>query len=238
MVVKPQIDRFDQYIPYPQNLKLLLRATDATTSGMKDFSGYGRVVTNSTGATGSTTQKKVNPYSMYFDGTDDVISIPDSTDFAFGAVNWTYSFWIYPLALPTSTDSIMIISQYVDANNYQYIHLYGDGTIYYINRSSSTTITEFHATHGMTINNWYHLSVCRSESNPRIYINGISLSVTEDTTISGKTLGDISSVLYVGANNTTGFSNVYLDCINIWKGVAVPIEDLYPQPKSFSFRRA
>lgn len=237
-MIRQQIDRYNQYIPYPQYLKLLLRATDATTSGIKDFSGYGKVVTNATGATGSTGAVKLNPYSMYFDGSDDVISVPDSVDWDFGIGDFTISFWLYPSTLPSSTNSHNIISQYVDDNNYQNVRLYGDGTLYFENKSASTIITQFHITHGMSVNTWYHIVINRNINTPYIYINGIPLSVTEDTTISGKTLGNIASALYTGARVSTNYMNAYLGHVGIWKGTAIPISQLYPQTKPFSFRRA
>lgn len=231
-MILQQIDKYDQYIPYPQYLKLLLRATDGTTSGMKDFSGYGRAVTNSSDATGNTTYKNLNPYSMYFSG-DDWVSVPDSNDWYFGSLDFTISAWFKQSSGSSSgclvgqTDSVAstsacalkLSSGIIYAND---VNLYPSGL------SSGFTITDTY---------WHHAMVCRNGNIAYIYIDGIlknSVSVSGDAT-------NVSSNLSVGrfGDYSSGFYYTgYIDEVAIWKGIAVPISQLYPQNKPFSFRRA
>lgn len=241
MVVKPQIDLYDQYIPYPEYLKLLLRATDGTTSGIKDFSGYGRVVTNSTGATGSTTQRKINPYSMYFDGTDDVISVPDSTDWVFGDSDWTFSVWFSPTSLrsnDTFFEQNATSSSFIKAG----LGVVSGSTTHprFYALSSNTAVGEYTTTDAITLNTgtWYNLVYQREGSVFKIFVNGISYALTMTTQIA--TLPNCTTALYIGSDtlNTPRYITGYLDELMIWKGIAVPISQLYPQTKPFSFRRA
>jgi len=200
---------------------------------IRDWSQSHKTVTVNGNTRNSTTKTKFPPASIYFDGTGDYLTVPDSDDFALGSSNWTYSFWLNPQTLPTGTDNKIIYSQRVDDNNYQYIFLYGDGTIYFRNISGGTMITSFYATHGMSTGNWYQVVVERDGNTPRVYINGTSKTVTEATTISGKTLANIAATVYIGARNDGLFSyDGYMDEFAIFKK-HIPIEKLYPQYRRF-----
>lgn len=236
MVVRPQIDRYDQYIPYPQYLKLLLRATDATTSGMKDFSGYGRTITAYGNTTGSTTKKKINSHSMAFDGTGDYLSIPDSSDWYFGTSPFTISCWFMT---PSTTTEQLILSQLVTSSGTNTLQLEqtssGDIRIQFnvggVEKYAQTTNSPIIA------NTWYHI-ICLADNDKvlKVYVNGI----IGENTASDWSSADIGAPLWIGANeyNTSGFLNGFLDELCIWKGIAIPINQLYPQNKPFSFRRA
>jgi len=231
MVVKPQIDKFDQYIPYPQNLKLLLRATDGTTSGMKDFSGYGRVVTNSTGATGSTTEIKINPYSMFFDGTDDVISVPDSADWDFGTGDFGISFY----SKFTATNIDYFISEIGRYSESKGILIYWDQAAGAF-KLSVNGAGYLSYTWASKNTNWNHIYIVRLSGVIYIYVNGISLGSNSNTSnITGSTYGiSLGNNTAVSGLFYGGYINEYL----VWKGSVPSINQLYPQNKPFSFRRA
>jgi hypothetical protein len=42
--------------------------------------------------------------SIYFDGTGDYLSIPDSTDWSHGTSDFTYEMWVYPTTDNTDPD--------------------------------------------------------------------------------------------------------------------------------------
>jgi len=60
-----------------------------------DSSPSRHAITTSGNTTHSTTQSKFDGGSIYFDGTGDYLSIPDSADWSFGSGDFTVDAWIY-----------------------------------------------------------------------------------------------------------------------------------------------
>lgn len=231
MVVRQQIDKFNQYIPYPQYLKLLLRATDATATGIKDFSGYGRVVTNASSVTGSTTQIKFNPYSFYFDGVSDTISVPDAAEWDFGTSDFTVAWWEYRTA---DLADNAVISR-ASAGFSPFIFGYGGGIVYISSNGSGWDIANAKTIGTNVLNSWQHICIERSGSTFITYRNGIQ----QDTWTSTASIYPSTSALIIGiVPSQTNSYQGYIDNIAIWSGIAIPISQLYPQSKPFSFRRA
>lgn len=236
MVVKPMVDAYDQYIPYPQYLKLLVRATDATTSGMKDFSGYARPVTNSTGATGSTAQVKLTPYSMYFNGSNQYFTVANSSDFEFGSGNFTISWWEYKTD-NTGNNTHPIIGRDATTVNMPWTIVDKTGNVVYYASSDGTSwdISLGTIVGELITNEFVHRAIIRDSSAIKFYQNGI-LKATITTTASFVANSNALSIGKIQDNTNTYHG--YIDELCLWKGIAVPISQLYPQRKPFSFRRA
>jgi len=234
MTVKQQVDKYDNYIPYPEHLKLLVRATDATTSGMKDFSGYGRVITQYGNTTGSTTQKKINPYSMYFDGSGDYLSLSDSDDWNFGSNDFTIVTWVKRSSIGSEgwvlaklqSGSTNLFRCDFETDNRPLFQIKTDVSTYYVYGTAITDTTS-----------WHQIGMIRSGNTLYAITDGV---LSTGVAVSGSIPTESTKVI-VGARPdalTTYNYAGYIDELAIWNGVAIPISQLYPQYKPYSFRRA
>ena len=67
----------------------------------------GRTWTAYGGGTTSATQSKFGGRAMYFDGSDDYIDTPATSDLAFCTGDFTIDFWYYRSALPNTLESLV-----------------------------------------------------------------------------------------------------------------------------------
>ena len=87
--------------------KLMLHMDD---TGLTDSSLSPHIVSINGNVVRSDTQSKFSGYSAVFDGTDDWLTVTDSTDFDFGNGNFTIDFWIYTTSIPNAWQTF--IGQY------------------------------------------------------------------------------------------------------------------------------
>lgn len=242
MTVKLQVDPWDNYVPYPQYLKLLLRANAATSTNIFDFSGNAKSLTNTGSTTGSSVSNRVNPYSIYFGGASCLVT-PTSATYDYTpilGIPYTLSFWVYNTNL--SGNYAMVGTTVGDTNTTisfeAAISLATTGQLltqaYSVNNTSAVQI---YSSTNLVAGKWNHVAITVDASNlMKQYINGILVG-------SGTVSAQIQNSTYplrVGKFDapTTAYFNGYMDEIAVWNGVAVPISQLYPQFKPFSFRRA
>ncbi len=184
----------------------------------------GKTVTAYGGAGVATDQYKFQELSrsIYFDGTDDYLSIPDSADFDFGTGAFTIDFWIrFPNTVATTMG---IFSQYTDDNNGQV--LFYDGTNFaYYNNTSGTYLT-FYCPYACAANTWYHIAIERISATDatthRIYINGVSQTITGSNWT--RTCGDFTGPFLVGKYTSTGgsyWTKAYISGFRVIKGSAI-----------------
>lgn len=128
----------------------------------KDMSGYGNDGTLQNGASYST----VGGGCIYFDGTNDYVSIPSSSTFAFGTGDFTLDVWIYPTSFSTYTHMIAL----PDQNTFALKATSGNGEIYFY----SPAYTTYGSTPGWTLslNTWNHVVFTRQSSIGYAFLNG------------------------------------------------------------------
>ena len=81
--------------PYADNVSLLLNGNgDNGSTTFTDSSSYGHTVTPVGDAPLSTTHSKFGGASMYFDGSGDYLSIPDSDQFEIGSGEFPFEAWV------------------------------------------------------------------------------------------------------------------------------------------------
>ncbi|NBQ98418.1 MAG: LamG domain-containing protein, partial [Microbacteriaceae bacterium] len=126
---------------------------------------------------GDTTQGTFSPFSQtgwgaYFDGSNDYVSMPDSSAFSLSSSNWTMECWVYPLtsavnrgivghANSTVTVSSSSFLIYLTSTNQVVVELYSGSSSYVI--TTTTTVA---------YNQWSHIAVVRDGNTARVYING------------------------------------------------------------------
>jgi len=222
------------------NTKLLLNfdrtdGTDIEDSSNVGGDGYKVTATNAV--------IKSSPFgdgksAMFFDGTDDYLTVADSSDFDFGVANagsssaWTMECWFKETV--SITDGAMLFYWSTDGN-----HADNFFQLYYVNATpkmyfnckmpgSSTTLNIVSDT-TLEINKWYHVAlVCNGSGGISMYLNG-NLEGTSVTNYNGdinfSSTSSGSAGLVIGARKYSSTINYYMggyiDEIRIVKGTPV-----------------
>ena len=199
-----------------------------TSIGMADYTQ--KVITRYGHTTLSTSQYKFDNSSSYFDGTDDYLTIPDSSDWDFGTDLFTIDWW-FNATNPSTWRGLL--GQY-DAGGRGTYELYiGDE-----NNSNKVLINlyynswaDYWLSGNYTINVWNHAAIVReSTTSIKLYINGIL--VDTEVIPSDLPINNTSNIpLYVGKtyrNSTSNCYQGYLDEFRISKGIARWTENFTP----------
>jgi hypothetical protein len=143
---------------------------------------------------------------LYFDGTGDYLSIPASSNFAFGTGDFTVETWVY--ANESSTKGIVSTATITKAGFSMSMDMAWLGT---------NTATSSYAWTLPTAT-WVHLAISRNNGMVSFFVNGIVMKTVSDPS------NLISSTLKVGeryASGNEGYSfNGYIDDLRITKGKA------------------
>ena len=129
--------------------------------------------------------------SGYFDGTGDYLTAASNAAFQFGTGDFCIEYWYYPTSFPTFTTTISV--GYTAGGGYV-IQAATDGKPYFYT-SPTTLIT---ATTAYSLNAWNHFVVCRSGTTLSMFINGIRVGTTTDSTNYN-----------IVADLTVGIGNIY-----------------------------
>jgi len=177
----------------------------------------------------STSVKKYDTGSLYFDGSDDRVSIINTPLLNFGSGDFTIECWVY---------SITPLSSY----SAQYAHILGKGNgnnsgtyslaFYQSKISFSIGSTLVQGSSTLTNNTWYHFAVTRSGTTLRLFVNG-----TLDLTTTNSTVLSSSFSFNVGDRQSGDLSaqyplNGYVDDLRVTR-VARYTANFTPPTKSF-----
>jgi hypothetical protein len=187
--------------------------TDSEVSP-KTIAAYGN-------ATQSATQSKFGGKSIYFDGSGDYLSIPDSEDFNFGSGDFSIDFWFRPEKVGAMQ------SIYHQPNNFA-----GDETgpvsirtnasnqisCEVDNDVSWSTLGSVTSTYTISLNTWVHVACVRSGNTLYLFTNGISQGTSS---ISGA-LVNSSGAVRIGywRDADIAYPQGYFDEFRISKGIA------------------
>jgi len=162
--------------------------------------------------TASTAQYKYLPTSMYFDGTDDYITIPAGNRLTnFGTGDFTIEGWFYPTS--TSWYIPWDFRSGSDTANMALFWSYTSGTyIFYQNSAFKITSSST-----FSASQWHHVAVTRDSGTCTLWVNGTSegtASITTDFTN--------DNLIWLGRyyqSNAYDF-NGYISDFRITKGLA------------------
>ena len=165
--------------------KLLIHSdTNDSNTCFIDSSSSEHGITVSGDVHHETTQKKFGSTAIQFDGTDDYLIVPSSSDWTF-AGEFTLDAWIYPTA---SNDT-----GYLFSSNYYYGNGYLGNWVWRIKSTTSTVefriyngtsnVVDEESTIAVSMNTWQHLALTRDSSNRfDIWLDGVSIhNFTDDT---------------------------------------------------------
>ena len=155
--------------------------------------------------------KNTHSGSMVFDGVDDYLSVPDSTNLDFGAGDWTIEHWFYKTGALKNYDSLW--GKFASNAGY-WMHIGASGNIlmgYDGNNYGTSTET-------IKLKRWYHIATVRHNGTLKVYLDGVPTSISYS--YGGN--NDNSTPFLIGALN--GFSRPTEGLISdfrIVKGTAV-----------------
>ena len=191
---------FDSYT------KLLLHCNgaDASTSFIDET---GKTVTAYGNAQIDTAQSKFGGASGLFDGTGDYLTVPNSSDFAFGTGDFTFDFNVRYFSIPA-------FSWFIGGstgNNFD---------VWYAQSASSVKISlvgnEYLFAWFPSVNTWYHIAIARDAGNLRVFVDGTQIGTTQSANINCPQDGVIIGSQF----NHSYFLDGWLDELRISKGIA------------------
>ncbi|MFZ2189017.1 MAG: IPT/TIG domain-containing protein [Candidatus Moraniibacteriota bacterium] len=209
--------------------KLLLHADGTNNStAFADSETVAKTVIANGGAKISTVQSKIGGASAYFDGTGDYLTVPTNNDFNFGAGDFTVDWWEYRTASDSTRSSIARDS----TSGYAPFLLgysAGGNLLIYMSSGGAWDVAVGKSLGAITLNQWVHLAVVRSENNFYAFKNGTQT----DSWTSSASLGSNSNPLSIGRYAGNDFQG-YLDEIRISKGIARWTSNFAPQTNPYT----
>jgi hypothetical protein len=205
---------------------------DFTNAGIFDNAAKNNLLTVGN-ARVSTAQKKFGSGSMYFDGTDDRLTMVSNQGFAFGTSNFTVECWINPNQVNTGELGWLQTSDVVGGLKTTYT----TGIICFFRSlgfaggiGCNVGGTGYISVGGLvSVGNWYHFAVTRNSGNVNVWLNGASVASG-----TGNTNNLIGTNLCVGGYYDTSYLyNGYIDDLRITKGIARYTANFTPPTQAF-----
>jgi Concanavalin A-like lectin/glucanases superfamily/Collagen triple helix repeat (20 copies) len=220
----------DFYSPSPEGIDSYTMLLLSFNNTLDDTGAYPKSVSANNIAFSDTVKKW--DYSCIFNGLNSHVAIHDSDDFAFGTGNWTIDFWV---RFDVVNQIYMFISQREST----------EGNSWYcaITPENKLCFTSYYPITGVTVadyimtnawidlapNTWYHLAFVRDGAGLKIFIDGISQTLTELTSFGTKDMGNMNQEVLIGCwNYINGWFDGYLDEFRISKGIARWTENFTP----------
>lgn len=194
--------------------KLLLHCNgmDASTT-FTDSSPSAHTVTANNQAQVDTAQSKFGGASLYVDGNDDSLSVPDNADWDFGTGDFTIECW----ARWSAVNAVRVLMDVGrgQTSNGVFLCTYG------VSGELEPYINGVKVANGAfipVVDTWYHIALSRSGTDVKSFVNGTIIGTgTNSANITGSTEG-----VHVGADyNGTGDEFIgWIDEVRISKGIA------------------
>jgi hypothetical protein len=215
--------------PYFDDVVLLLHCdgTNGSTT-FTDNSPTPKTITAIGNAQVTTSNKKFGTGAANFDGVDDALSVPGSSDWAFGTGDFTVELFVRFTSVPTIITTL--ISNY-PGWSLQWRNDSGTVGLYFLNFNTALGNS---AAWTPAAGTWYYLAVKRSGTALSFWIDAVQSgsNVTNSTNLSN------DSSLRIGALNFSGTLiqdfNGQQDEIRITKGVARDVSTVPTGPFSDS----
>jgi hypothetical protein len=157
---------------------------------------------------------------MYFDGSGDYLTAPNSSAFQLGTGDFTIEFWINASA--SGSYNQVIGCQNIDPDNgawrisNRFVGVNGGNAIHFA-RGNGSSFDEFSRPINVNDGLWHHVAAVRSSGNVGIYVDG----VLQGATVSIPGTCTSSNALRIGYNPRDGqYLSGYLNDVRITKGVA------------------
>ena len=179
-----------------------------------DTSSSARTVTRNGNVIHKSDQTKNGATSIYFDGSGDSLTVPDSSDFHVAGNDFTIEAYIRRTS-QGNDEWFFVQSEGTTSNTSIGLHI-GSSSSGYANKPSlrytvGGSGNELTGTTALAANTWYHIAGVRDGNTLRIYVNGQQ----ENSTSFSGTITDASTAVIMGAVNSAGSAGLtgYMDQI-------------------------
>ncbi len=220
------------YDPHYANVSLLLHCDGADGSTTFTDNGPGAKTVSATGgANVKTSSAKFGTGGCLLDVTGDYLSVPASSDFAFGTGDFTVEFWIKT----SDSGESVIVDQFSSGSTFSswqlnvksgvlswYRRLAGGASSYLL--SGSTTVSD---------NAWHHIAVNRASNTLRFFVDGVADGSVTDAADYATSVVNLGIGAQVYSRNSAYDLAASLDDIRVTKGVARYTGNFTPPTEAF-----
>ena len=149
--------------------KLLIHSdTDDGSTTFTDSSPSEHTLTIAGGVHHEDTKNRFGKTSIQFDGDEDYITLPSSTDWAYGTGDFTNDYWVY--VTNAIDQNLTIMDQWPTANAFQlWLESDLDMVLYYRDGGSSVSLIPYQSR--LVLNTWTHIAIVRHSDIITLYIN-------------------------------------------------------------------
>lgn len=224
--------------PYFDNVVLFLecKGTDGSQAIVDSSTVNTKIVTAVGDSKLKTNIFKYNSSSLFFDGNGDYLTVPHSTDFRFGSVNFTLELWIYPLQW--NSENVFITKHNAGGSagtNQFYFGQYSNKLVFGAS-IDGFTYTELLVSNTLpSLSQWHHIAVSRNSDTFRLFING---NVIDQVTNDLSFYDSETEVLGIGYRRNNGLQaqnnlNAYLSHIRVTKGIGRYVSQFNPETDTY-----
>jgi hypothetical protein len=204
---------------YPQTSLLMhFNGTNGSTT-MTDNSKNNITVTSNNGAAITTAESKFGGTSVFFDGTNDYLSIANNTPLVLSGGSYTIEFWIRPSGNYANYNAI--IAKRAASTAWEvYLRITTGFLSFYDGTERVSSVTP-------TANVWSHIAAVYNGSTINLYLNGVNVL----STAVGNS--DVDAPIYIGSFSTSEYFIGYMDELRITKGIARYTSNFTPSTTQF-----
>ena len=198
----------------------------ATTPNVWQYVTVTRTVSSSATLLNFACYLETSSVTAYFDGasvlqnTDNRVYLPDSDNWYFGTGNFTVDFQV---RFSDLNGQQCLISQLQNGSNYWMIYKVATSHKLYIQFQYGGAWKGCYVMSNNwnpAINTWYHIAVVRNGTVGKLFIDGVSQTLSTVATFGTNDVGNIASSLQLGFVSGTGHLDGWLDELRISKGIA------------------
>lgn len=204
------------------SLLLHCDGADASTT-FTDKSRHAHTVTATANAQVDTAQSKYGGASALFDGTGDLLSIPNHAAFQFGSGDFCIEFALRINSLAATKSLFGTRSTAADsAGSWWSLKITTGGQLNFFAQVSSVAKANYETTNAnLTTGVWYQCAFARSGTDVYFLVDGVLKTKSTTTAISTNSLPNPNTTFEIGgeSSNTALTLNGWLDEIRITKGL-------------------
>lgn len=181
-----------------------------------------------------TAQSKFGTASLLLDGAGDYIESADSPDFSLADSAFTFECFVRFTSDPSSPQCIA--SHYLNTGGQRawLLQFFTGDILRFQYSADGSTLTTVDAAWNPAVDTWYHVAVCRSGADLRMFVDGTQVGSTHN--IGAVSIFDSNQPLVIGALNSSGFIRFFdgwIDELRLSNGVARYTGNFVPPNEPF-----
>jgi len=207
---------------YPQTSLLMhFNGTNGSTT-MTDNSKNNLTVTSNNGAAITTAESKFGGTSVFFDGTNDHLSIVNNSALNLSGGSYTIECWIRPTGNYANYNTFIAKRSGASTSAWEFYLRINTGVLSFYN---STT---YESSVTPTANVWSHVAAVYNGSTINLYLNGVNVLSSASAN------PDFDAPIYIGTFPTySEYFAGYIDELRITKGIARYTSNFTPSTTQF-----